>query len=91
MTGVEPREPGLGQRPSEAKGVTPFMPSATLPAMTQTKTVRATKVRADATVTVDLDEEAADAMSYARDYLVALPRLVREVEAAADDVLGSAG
>lgn len=63
----------------------------TSPAMTQTKTVRATKVRADAPVTVDLDGEAADAVSYARDYLIALPRLVREVEDAADDVLGSAG
>ena len=59
--------------------------------MTQTKTVRATRVRADAPVAVDLDKAAADAVSYARDYLVALPRLVREVEAAADAVLGSAG
>jgi hypothetical protein len=38
-----------------------------------------------------LDNEVADALSYARQYIVALPRLVREVEEAADDLLGSAG
>lgn len=59
--------------------------------MPLTKSVRRAQVHVDTPVTVSLGKEAADAVSYARDYIVALPRLVREVEAAADDVLGSAG
>lgn len=59
--------------------------------MPLTKSVRRAQVHVDTPVTVNLDKNVADAVSYARQYLVALPWLVREVEEAADDVLRSAG
>ena len=59
--------------------------------MNQTKTVRATKVHANTSVAVNLDTEVSEAVSYARDYLTSLPRRVREVEVAAENLLSSAG
>lgn len=61
------------------------------PPMPPTKSVRRAQVHVDTPVTVNLDKNVADAVSYARQYILALPQMVREVEEAADDVLESAG
>lgn len=54
--------------------------------MTRTKPVRATTVRLETPVAVYLDRETGCALDYARQYLVALPELTRQVEAAAADI-----
>lgn len=61
------------------------------PPMPHTKTVRRAQVHVDTPVTVSLGKEAADAVSYAREYLLSLPQLIKEVEEAAEDLLRSAG
>ena len=59
--------------------------------MHATKTVKAARVKAGTPVEVALDTECSDALDYARQYLVALPSLLEEVEEAAKDVLAYSG
>ena len=55
-----------------------------------TKSVLAACVKPFALVEVPIHKKLQDDLSFARDYLVQLPRLIREVQEAADDVLRTA-